>query len=82
MARPALEWQKRVRGILKAELARRDMSYRELVDRLGAIGVQESEQNIANKLSRGTFTAAFMVQCLDAIGCRTLRLDDDTSPPH
>jgi Domain of unknown function (DUF6471) len=78
MARPPLEWQKRVRGLLKAELARRDISYRELVDRLGAIGVKESEQNIANKLSRGTFTAAFMVQCLDAIGCRTLRLDDDT----
>lgn len=78
MARPALEWQKRVRGLLKAELVRRDISYRELVDRLGIIGVKESEQNIANKLSRGTFTAAFMVQCLVAIGCRTLRLDDDT----
>jgi hypothetical protein len=78
MARPALEWQKRVRGLLKAELARRDISYRELVDRLAAIGVKESEQNIANKLARGTFTAAFMVQCLIAIGCRALRLDDDT----
>lgn len=78
MARPAIEWQRRVRGLLKAELARRDISYRELVDLLGAIGVKESEQNIANKLSRGTFTAAFMVQCLDAINCRTLRLDDDT----
>jgi hypothetical protein len=78
MARPALEWQRRVRGLLKAELARRDIPYRELVDRLGAIGVKESEQNVANKLSRGTFTAAFMVQCLVAIGCRSLRLDDDT----
>jgi hypothetical protein len=77
MARPAVEWQKRVRGLLKAELARRDISYRELVDRLGAIGVKESEQNIANKLSRGTFTAAFLIQCMDAIGCRTIYLDRD-----
>jgi hypothetical protein len=78
MARPTLEWQKRVRGLLKAELALRDISYKELVDRLREIGVKESEANIANKLARGTFTAAFMVQCLLAIGCRTLRLDNDT----
>jgi Domain of unknown function (DUF6471) len=77
MARPSEHWQQRVRGLLKAELARRDVTYTELVDRLAAIGVKESEQNIANKLSRGTFTAAFFVQCLDAIGCRTLRLDAD-----
>ncbi len=77
MARPPQEWQNRVRGLLRAELARRDVSYRVLVERLAAIGVKESEQNIANKLSRGTFTAAFFVACLDAIGCRTLRLDPD-----
>ncbi len=75
MVRPAQEWQDRVRGLLRAELARRNVSYRELVEKLAEIGVKESEQNIANKLSRGTFTAAFMVQCLDAIGCRNLRLD-------
>jgi hypothetical protein len=74
MARPPEEWQNRVRGLLKAELARRDVSYRELVERLAAMGIKESEQNIANKLSRGTFTAVFLVQCLDAIGCRNLRL--------
>lgn len=77
MARPSQEWQNRVRGLLRAELARRDVSYGELVERLAAIGVKESEQNIANKLSRGTFTAAFMIQCLDAIGCRLLRLKED-----
>jgi hypothetical protein len=77
MARPGQEWQNRVRGLLRAELARRDVSYRELVERLAAMGVKESESNIANKLSRGTFTAAFFIQCLEAIGCRTLRLDPD-----
>jgi hypothetical protein len=77
MVRPPEQWQQRVRGLLKAELARRDVTYTELVNRLAAIGVNQSEQNIANKLSRGTFTAAFFVQCLEAIGCRTLRLDVD-----
>jgi hypothetical protein len=77
MVRPPEQWQQRVRGLLRAELARRNITYTELVNRLAAIGVKESEQNIANKLSRGTFTAAFFVQCLEAIGCRTLRLDGD-----
>jgi Domain of unknown function (DUF6471) len=74
---PDQKWQDRVKGILKAELARRHISYRDLADRLRAIGVTDNERNIANKLSRGTFTAAFFVQCLDAIGCHTLRLTDD-----
>jgi hypothetical protein len=74
---PDQEWQDRVKGILKAELARRHISYRDLADRLAAIGVKDNERNIANKLSRGTFTAAFFIQCLDAIDCRTLRLKED-----
>ena len=74
---PDQEWQNRVKGILKAELARRHISYRDLADRLTAMGVRDNERNIANKLSRGTFTAAFFIQCLDAIDCRTLRLKDD-----
>jgi hypothetical protein len=32
--------------------------------------------NIANKISRGGFIAAFLVQCLAAIGCTNLRLED------
>ena len=74
---PSQKWQNRVKGILKAELARRHISYRDLADKLGAIGVRDNERNIANKLSRGTFTAAFFVEVFDAIGCRTLRLDHD-----
>jgi len=77
MARPSQEWQNRARGLLRAELARRDVSHKELVERLAAIGVKESESNISNKLSRGTFTAIFLIQCLDAIGCRTLHLHRD-----
>jgi len=57
------------KGILKAELKRRNMTYADLVENLSAVGVTESEANIRNKISRGTFTAAFFLQCLLAIGC-------------
>jgi hypothetical protein len=70
------EWQARVKGLLKAELKRRNLGYRELAERLGALGIHETERNIANKISRGGFTAVFFVQCLIAIDCATLRLED------
>jgi hypothetical protein len=40
------------------------------------VGASETEWNIANKMSRGGFTAAFFIQCLDAIGAHSVRLDD------
>ncbi len=70
-----LEWQKIVQGLLKAELKRRNVGYRELAEKLTAMGIQETERNIANKISRGGFTAVFFIQCLEAIGCQQLRLD-------
>ncbi len=72
---PDKEWQDRVKGILKAELKRRNMSYRDLAEKLEAVGVHETERNINNKISRGGFSATFFVQCLVAAGCSTLHLD-------
>lgn len=63
-----------MKGLLKGELKRRNVSYAQLVDKLAAIGVVDSEPNIRNKLSRGKFTAVFLIQCLEAIGAETLRL--------
>ena len=54
----------RVKGILKAELKRRNVSYRQLAVSLQALGIHETERNINNKISRGGFTAVFVVQCL------------------
>lgn len=74
MAKPEKEWEDKVKGLLKGELKRRNISYAELVGKLADIGIMDSEPNIRNKLSRGKFTAVFLVQCLEAIGADTLRL--------
>lgn len=71
-----IDWAGRVKGILKAELKKKNVSYRELAERLTAMGIPESEANIANKISRGGFTAVFFVQCLIAIGCHIVRLHE------
>ena len=70
------EWEAKVKGLLKGELKRRGVTYAQLVDKLAAVGVVDSEPNIRNKLARGKFTAVFLVQCLEAIGASSLRLSD------
>jgi hypothetical protein len=75
MADTDKEWQDRVRGMLRAELARRNLSYVDLADRLRAMGVEDTPKNLSNKIARGMFTAAFFMQCMSAIGCRTIHLD-------
>ena len=68
------KWESQAQAILKAELKRKGVTYAQLVEKLAAIGVVDSEPNIRNKLSRGKFTAAFLLQCLEAIDVRELRL--------
>jgi hypothetical protein len=75
MAAKAKDWQAQVKGILKAELKRRNVSYADLAEKLTKLGIKETDRNIANKIARGSFTAVFFVQCLEAIGCQSLHLD-------
>lgn len=74
MPKSQKDWEDQVKGLLKAELKRRGLSYADLVGKLADVGVMDSEPNIRNKLSRGKFTAVFLVQCLEAIGADSLRL--------
>jgi len=68
-------WQARAKQLLKSELKKRGLSYKQLAELLAKIGVPETEANIANKISRGGFSAVFLIQCLDAIDCKNFRLD-------
>jgi hypothetical protein len=69
------DWQAHVKGILKAEIKRRHLSYRDLAEKLSTMGIPENEGNIRTKISRGGFTAVFFVQCLEAVGAHTIHLD-------
>jgi len=70
------DWDAKVKGLLKAELKRREITYLQLAEKLATIGIAETPGNIANKISRGKFTAVFLMQCLEVIGCQTIRLDE------
>lgn len=68
------DWEEQAKGLLRGEMARRGVTYAQLAERLSAIGVDDNERNLRNKVSRGKFTAGFLLQCLRAIGVDTLRL--------
>lgn len=63
------EWESKAANILKAELKRKGVTYAQLAELIG-----DKEVNIRNKLSRGKFSAAFMLQSLAAIGLWEIRL--------
>lgn len=67
-------YEAKAANLLKAELKRQGVTYKELVAKLAEIGIEEKEVNIRNKLARGKFSAAFLIYCLEAIGVSDLRL--------
>ena len=69
------DWKNKVKGLLKAEIAKRNLNYIEIAERLEGIGVHETPQNISNKIGRGTFGAIFMMQILEVIGCTDLHIE-------
>jgi hypothetical protein len=70
-------WARHARNLLKGELARRGLNYAEVAARLKEIGVDDSPENIRNKINRGTYSALFLLQILNAIGCKSfdVRMD-------
>lgn len=71
------EWQIKAAGLIKAEMARKNLSYRDLQARLAAMKIDDNEKNLSTKISRGRFTAAFLLQVMQAMGARVIRLADD-----
>lgn len=69
------EWETRAKNLLKGELKRRGITYAQLAERLAGLDIHETERNLNNKISRGGFTAAFLLQCLNAIGASQLLLE-------
>ena len=69
------EWGRRAADHLKAEMKKAEVTYAEMVKRLKKHGLQETEASIANKISRGTFSATFLLASLKAIEADVVRLE-------
>ncbi len=71
---PEIDWNKESECVLKAILKRKKVPLTELVVKLKQRGINETYASVVNKINRGTFSAAFLLQCLDAIDCKELSL--------
>lgn len=71
------DWAEDAKRLLRAEMTRRGVTYDDLAEKLGALGVTDTSVNLRNKVARGKFSASFLLQCLAAIGARNLRLTED-----
>lgn len=69
-------WNDKVKRILKSELIKRGISNTDLVILLKEIDILETKASIDSKISRGTFSACFFLQCLSVIGCNKIELED------
>lgn len=76
LAATEAELADKARRFIKAELKRADLTYEQLAERLKEHGLTETKASIANKLSRGTIGATFLLATLAALEMDGLRLAD------
>lgn len=70
-----VSWNDKVKRLLKSELVKRGVSNADLAVLLNEIGVQETKASIDSKISRGSFSACFFIQCLSVIGCSKIEIE-------
>ena len=76
------DWSEFAKNLLKSEMKKVGFTYKNLVDALESIGVQETEANLRNKISRGGFSAGFFFQVMEALGCGFIVLDPFAARPR
>jgi hypothetical protein len=73
--RPA-DWRQLVQRILKAEMSKRGTKYQDLSDRLLSIGVNQSADNLRNKVNKGIMGADLLLQIMYVLNMRRIERDD------
>lgn len=70
-----VSWNDKVKRLLKSELVKRGVSNTDLAVLLNEMGVHETKASIDSKISRGSFSACFFIQCLSVIGCSKIEIE-------
>lgn len=70
------DWNTFAKTVLRSEMSRRKVTAADLSELLANIGIEEDPRNLGNKISRGTFSAAFLFQCLTAMKVQNLHIGE------
>jgi hypothetical protein len=70
------EWQRDASTLIRVQMLHKDIGYKELSRSLEALGISENAKALSNKVSRGTFSLVFYLQCMRALGITSVKLPD------
>ncbi|WP_371195503.1 DUF6471 domain-containing protein [Glaciecola sp. SC05] len=72
----ANDWRKLVQRLLKAELSKKGIKYQDLSDKLAGIGVDQSADNLRNKVNKGILGADLLLQIMFVLNIKHIRHED------
>lgn len=71
-----IDWVVKAKGLIKSEIKKKNMTYEQLSIKLESMGINETPENINNKINRGKFSAVFLIQVLSAIETKKINIED------
>ena len=77
MDKVMVSWEKIPSIILKTELAKRNLNYKQFLEKFNkVIDSKMTYNDLKSRISRGSFSTIFFLQCLKAMEVKTLFLDE------
>ncbi|MDB5459445.1 MAG: hypothetical protein JWO72_1186 [Caulobacteraceae bacterium] len=70
-----MNWEKRAARCLRVEMARRGVKFPTLAKLMADNGHPVTAQSLRNKVSRGSFSAGFLLEALTLLRCEAVHLD-------
>ncbi|AYA65171.1 MULTISPECIES: DUF6471 domain-containing protein [unclassified Alteromonas] len=67
-------WRQAVARLVKSEMSVRGVKYQALSDRLAEIGVEQSADNLRNKVNKGIMGADLFLQIMMVLNARPLAM--------
>jgi hypothetical protein len=72
----ANDWRKLVERFLKAELSKKGIKYQDLSDKLSAVGVNQSADNLRNKINKGILGSDLLFQIIFVLNIKQIKYED------
>lgn len=76
MSPKASDWRKLVERLLKAELSKKGIKYQDLSDKLSAVGVNQSADNLRNKINKGILGSDLLFQIIFVLNIKQIKYED------
>lgn len=70
------DWRQVVQRLLKAEMSKRGVKYQDLSARLASIGINQSADNLRNKVNKGILGADLLLQIMFVLNVRRIERDE------